>query len=142
MLELLLKLFFYWHVGWVIEIWFTSVHNLIFEKDIRAPGRTYLWMLPIYGLGGVLLGALRSWIGSPWLFIPAMVLFIYLAEASAGLLLKKTTGKIPWDYGSARFGIAGLVRLDYAPWWTLVAVCFDFLSNGLDKIFRFVGTLG
>lgn len=142
MLEVLLKLFFYGHVGWVIEIWFTSIHNLFFVKDIRAPGRTYLWMLPIYGLGGFLLGLLRSWIASSWLFVPAMVVFIFLAEALSGLLLKRITGKIPWDYGSARFGIAGLVRLDYAPWWGIVAICFDLLSNGLDQIFRFVGSLG
>lgn len=142
MFDVLLKIFFYGHVGWAIEIWFTSLHNLIFEKDLRAPGRTYLWMLVVYGMGGWALGALRTWIDAAWLFIPAMVLFIYFAEALSGIVLKKLTGKIPWDYGSARWGIAGLVRIDYAPWWTLVAISFDLLSNLLDKVFHFIGTLG
>ena len=140
MLLLLVKVLLYGHVGLLIEIWFTALHSVIFLKDVKAPGRTYLWMIPIYGLAAIALGGLHA-VLPRYLFIPLALLFIYCAEASAGLILKKLTGRIPWDYGSAKFGIAGLVRLDYAPFWLLAVICFDRLSDYITRILEIAGQL-
>lgn len=137
----LASVFVYGCLGFIIEIFFTAGHALIFEKDIRAPGKTYLWMLPIYGLGAVTLGWLRGLIQNAWIFVPVAVLFIYLAEFTSGWLLRKITGKCPWDYGAARFGIAGLVRIDYMPFWLLVAIFFDRFVDYISKVLELVGSM-
>lgn len=139
MLDTLLKIVFYGHVGLLIEIWFTGIHNLVFEKDLSARGRTYLWMIPTYGFGGFILGLLRDMITSKVAFVLIAIIFIYATEFLVGWSLRKIIGKCPWDYGSARFGIAGLVRLDYAPWWTIAVTLFVLLSSHIEAVLsRFI----
>ena len=100
------------------------------------PGRTYLWMFAIYGLGGLGLGAIRDVIPSTSTvnvpFILTATMFIYAMEFSSGWFLRKITGRCPWDYGDAKFGIAGLVRLDYFPFWIGVAAMFDVIVRWID----------
>lgn len=42
---------------------------------------------------------------------------ILAVEYASGRVLRRLAGHAPWDYGRARFGIDGLVRLDYFPLW-------------------------
>jgi hypothetical protein len=87
----------------------------------RLAGTTYLWMLPIYGAGGLLFervhGALTGW-GWAWpLRGGAYMLGAFSVEAAAGLGLRALTGGCPWDYSYARASVGGVIRLDYAPLW-------------------------
>lgn len=134
MIDAFLKIFLYANIGLLIEVWFTAIHSLIFEKDLTGRARTFLVMAPIYGFGGFILGLLRDMISSKVAFVFLSVLFIYAMEFSMGWLLKKMLGKCPWDYGSARFGIAGLIRLDYAPWWTLAVTLFSIFSSKIEVV--------
>lgn len=137
----LLKLLIFGHLGLLIEIWFTALHAVIFSKDRKAPGRTYLWMIPIYGFGGWSLGLLRDQFTHWFLFIPAAVSYIFAMEFFSGLVIKKIIGTCPWDYGQARFGLAGLVRLDYIPFWLLLALGFDMLADKMTQMIEAAGRI-
>ncbi len=138
---ILAKILLYGHLGLLIEIWFTSLHSIFFKKDARAPGRTYLWMIAIYGFGGLSLGMLRDFLSSSWVFIPVAVCYIFAMEFISGWLIEKLIGKCPWDYGQARFGIAGLVRLDYLPFWLGVAIGFDLLADKIVDVIEASGRI-
>src|SRR5690606_22386495 len=88
-------------------------------ERLRLEGRTYLWMLPIYGLAAFLFepahDALRA---LPWLARgAAYTVGIFAVEYACGWLLERLTGRCPWDYTGHRFSVRGWIRLDYAPAW-------------------------
>src|SRR5204863_5588391 len=45
----------YGAVGWLLEVTLTGLTSVLTGRDRSATARTYLWMHPIYGLGGLLL---------------------------------------------------------------------------------------
>src|SRR5437762_13635526 len=47
-------------LGLGVEVVFTSVARVLNTRNPRLEGRTYLWMLPIYGAGGLLLESLNA----------------------------------------------------------------------------------
>jgi hypothetical protein len=116
--------------GWLIEVVMTGVCSVVIDRDGSATAKTYLWMLPVYGSGGLLLerlsGRVRGWRR------PARALaylpFIYGVEYGSGRLLRRFLGRCPWDYGCGE-GTSRLVRLDYAPLWFLVALLFEPLRD-------------
>src|SRR4051812_15033446 len=88
-----LKRFFaYGCAGWIAEILFTGVLSTVQRKDRSATAQTYLWMHPIYGLGGLALewlsGRLRT--SSRPARALAYLPVIYGIELSSGWLLRKT----------------------------------------------------
>jgi hypothetical protein len=125
----------YGAVGWIIEILMTGTSSALLHRDRYARANTTLWMLPIYGAGGLVLEPLsfrlhrRRW---PWpLRALAYVPVIYGLEYSSGWLLRRLLGRCPWDYGVGRWRFSGLVRADYMPLWYLVACLFEPLRDGL-----------
>lgn len=125
-------------VGTQLEILFTGLHSTIVMRDRNAICRTSLLMIPIYGLGADGLGAIRAGIHFAPVFIPVATLFIYLLEYSSGWIFRRLGIKI-WDYSHAKFSVHGLVRIDYLPFWLLVAYAFDQLSDSVTKVLEFVG---
>jgi hypothetical protein len=132
----LIRFLLYGCVGVVAEVFFTAAYEMISgtrrppidstvripmsrAERLRAQGHTTLWMFPIYGSAALLFepahDALRAW---PWLARGgAWMAGLFAVEAGAGLLLRATTGRCPWDYSYARTNIRGVIRLDYAPLW-------------------------
>ena len=47
-------------LGWALEVGFTSISDTVWMRDRRMKGHSYLWMLPIYGSGGMLLEGLHE----------------------------------------------------------------------------------
>lgn len=127
-------------IGLLLENFFTGSHSVIILKNRDAICRTSLWMVPIYGLGGDMLAFLR-WL-FPWmiLFVPTATGCIFAAEYATGWLLRKAGIKV-WDYSHAKYGIHGLIRLDYLPFWMMMALGYDLLVDLLDKVLRFAGSL-
>lgn len=56
---------------------------------------------------------------------------IFGVEAASGWLLRRATGRCPWDYTGTRFQVAGLIRLDYAPFWALAGLAAERLHDAL-----------
>lgn len=138
MIKLFVTLLFYGHVGLLIEVWFTSIHAIFVDKDNRAPGRTYLWMIPVYAIGATLLDHMRDISGNLFQFTINAISAIYAVEFISGWILRKILGRCPWDYGQAQYGVLGLIRVDYLPYWALAAVFFyqfsEKITTMLDRV--------
>jgi hypothetical protein len=121
-------------VGWLLEVMMTGVSSALIQRDASARGHTFLWMLPIYGTGGVLIEALSGRVGA-WpraaralAYLPV----IYGVEYGSGWMLRRALGRCPWDYGCGGQGpgASRLVRIDYAPLWFMVALLFEPVRDG------------
>ena len=135
-LDVLRRAFAYGCMGLLVEIFFTGLGAVIVQKNWAATGKTYLWMLPIYGFSGVLFDSVRDF-GLPyWVNAPIMVLGIYVIEFGSGWILEKIIGRCPWDYGSGRYTLMGYIRLDYAPFWLILALIFDPVSALLHRVLK------
>ena len=78
--------------------------------DWSLAGKTYLWMLPIYGLG-VLLEPIHDYIRSwSWVLRGFVWLsLIWFIEFLTGGTLAVTVGTCPWDYsGKTPYSVLGL----------------------------------
>jgi hypothetical protein len=54
---------------------------------------------------------------------------ILAVEYASGRVLRRLVGRVPWDYGGARFAVDGLVRLDYLPLWALFGLGLERLDD-------------
>ena len=113
-----------------MEVVKTGATAAIVNRDRAATARTYLWMLPIYGAGGLLLDKIADLLHARRWPRPARVAAylpaIYAVEAATGAALRCLLRKCPWDYSSSKgLHLGGLVRLDYAPLWLAVGYLFE-----------------
>ncbi len=122
--------------GWLLEVGFTGLSSVIFQKDRSATAKTYLWMHPIYGAAGVVLELLaKRFRRMPTAARAALYLpVIYAAEYSTGWLLCRLLGKCPWDYGTKGMSVKGFIRLDYAPFWYMAALAFEPAAKQVSLI--------
>lgn len=131
------RVLIYGAFGWCAEIVWTAAYELVADlarngrvaspERWRLTGRTYLWMFPLYGAGGLLFEpcheALRAY---PWpLRGLVWMLLIFAVEYVSGAGLRRLTGLCPWDYSYARCQVHGLIRLDYAPVWFLFGLLLE-----------------
>lgn len=116
-------------VGTAFEVVFTALCRFKEERDPRLAGQSYLWMPPIYALAYPGLIYLWPLIGDKPVALRAAIYLalLYACEYASGWLLRKATGACPWDYGNARWGVHGLIRLDYAPAWIAALLLFERL---------------
>jgi uncharacterized membrane protein len=123
----------YGAVGWVLEVLMTGACAVVRRRDPRATARTYLWMFPIYGAGGMLMERVseslrrRPRLARALANVPA----IYAVEYASGWLIRRAVGQCPWEYRRGPACVSGLVRLDYAPLWLLVAALFEPARHAL-----------
>lgn len=130
MLDALTRTYLLASVGVGLEVAFTGLSSLR-KRDRRLTGHSYLWMFPVYGLAYPLfawawpvLGDLPL-LGRGLCYVPAC----FAVEYASGWLLRRLVGECPWEtgYRAARWGVHGLVRLDYAPAWFLAGLLFERL---------------
>jgi uncharacterized membrane protein len=134
MFQTLQRFVAYGCLGILVEVLFTGLRSL-YRRNWSATSTTHLWMAPIYGLGGWLLELTHYYINCNVLVITEIyVIEIYLIEFCSGWAIKKLIGRCPWDYGVGRFTIMGLIRLDYWPFWYVLAFAAHFLHPYLFKV--------
>ena len=102
----------YGFVGWTLDSLFVWANT-----GRRRPSG--LLNLPVYGLAQPLFEPVHDRIGRRPLVLRATTYGtgVLGVEYACGRLLRRLVGRVPWDYGGARFDIDGLVRLDYLPLW-------------------------
>lgn len=118
-----------------MEIAWTGLGSFL-RGEWQLVGRTYLWMLPIYGLGIVLEPIHDRIRHLPW-YLRGFVWVgaIFGVEAITGTILRVTVGICPWDYSRTSYSaLGGAVRLDYAPLWFGVGLGFERLHDFLDQV--------
>ncbi len=106
-------------------------------RDYHLPAKTFLWMYPVYGslvfIFEPIHNAIRLW---PWWGRGvAYVIGCFVVEYVAGWIIKRITGKIPWDYSYSRLHLHGLIRWDYTPVW----LAFGFILERLHDAFIATG---
>ena len=128
------RLFAYSIIGILLEVIYTGLVSAL-RRDRRLTATTYLWMLPIYALGGAILDGTR-WllsgygVGSLWIRSLVYVPAIYVVEYLSGWILLKTIGRCPWDYSDGPgHHLHGLIRLEHAPAWWLCGILFELLAG-------------
>lgn len=114
----------YGFAGWVVDSLFVFVHT-----GRRRPSS--LLNVPVYGLAQPLFEPAHERLRHrPW---PVRAAFygagILGVEYVSGRLLRRLTDRAPWDYGPARFGVDGLVRLDYFPLWGVFGLGLERLHD-------------
>jgi uncharacterized membrane protein len=121
--------------GLFVECVFTGLHALIFLKDRAATCKTYLTMLPLYGVAGLTLLGVREFYSQQSVFLLALIylVIIYAFEYGYGSFWKNVFGFVPWDYGTVRWSVRGYIRLDFAPFWYALALSFEPLTLFLKR---------
>jgi hypothetical protein len=124
----------YGAAGSLVESAFTSVRLSIHGGRPALSGPSTAWMFPIYGLALPLFEPVHDRIRSrpAWQRGAVYAGGIFAVEAAAGWLLRRATGNCPWDYsGRSPLSVAGLIRLDYAPFWALAGLGAERLHDAL-----------
>ena len=134
-MKYLILFFLYSFLGIGVEVFFTSIHDYIKTRDIAFRGRSYLWMFPIYGVLGIIIGPLYdSLIKVPFIFRGLIyMVVIFAGEFIYGYLLKLILKKCPWEYKS-KWAVLGIVRLDYLPFWLAYGYIAELLYRGFLAI--------
>lgn len=127
-------LFFGMH-GFLDEVLFTSVFNLVEKSDRTLSGHTSLWSFLMYGSCSFVVEKLylhlhfnRGW--GTWRRLPIYICFIYTWELSWGLALRQFDA-CSWDYSHYPHNFMGLITLLYLPGWVCLSLYQDVLSNVL-----------
>ncbi|XP_022071338.1 transmembrane protein 229A [Acanthochromis polyacanthus] len=127
-------LFFGMH-GFLDEVLFTSIFNLVEKSDRSLSGHTSLWSFLMYGSCSFVVEKLylhlhyaRGW--GTWRRLPIYICFIYTWEFTCGLLLRQFDA-CSWDYSHYPHNFMGLITLLYLPGWILLSLYQDVLSNVL-----------
>jgi hypothetical protein len=141
-----LRLLFYASLGVTGEVVFTAVCarlGIVVTADLedaearsswRLKGHSFVWMLPIYGLGflgfEIVHDALRA---EPWLLRGLVyVAALYAIELAASLALIRLTGAHVWRW-VGRGAIGGHIHLAMAPMWFAVALSLEWLHDLLVR---------
>lgn len=130
-------LFFGMH-GFVDEIVFTSVFNLVEKRDGSLSGHTSLWSFLMYGSCSFVVEKLYLHLHFSWGWgtlrrLPLYICVAYVWELSWGLLLRQF-GACSWDYSHYPLHFMGLVTLLYLPGWVGLSLYQDVLTNVLLRI--------
>lgn len=106
------------------------------QTDWRLVGHSYLWMFPIYGLLAPLGEPIHNFLRNHlWLWRGlAYLLGIWAIEFITGWLIRKLTGKCPWDYSYFPCNFQGIVTLEYAPVWFVFGLAFERLHDALVRL--------
>jgi uncharacterized membrane protein len=121
-------------IGIVLECFFTGL-KAFWNGDKNATCQTYLWMVPIYGLTALGLEHLNAYANKPFYIMACYyTAVIYLSEFLSGWVLKRFTGKIPWDYGKNPGSVYGYINWHYFPYWFAIGLAFNRFSRFLHKL--------
>uniref|UniRef100_UPI00398F7C75 transmembrane protein 229A n=1 Tax=Pristiophorus japonicus TaxID=55135 RepID=UPI00398F7C75 len=133
-----LRFVFYGMHGFLDEIFFTAVFNLVEKSDRTLLGHTSLWSFFMYGSCSFVVEKLYFYLhhrlGWPtWRRLPIYIVFIYTWELTWGLALRHY-GACSWDYSHYPLNFMGLITLMYLPGWILLSYYQDVLSNVLLRV--------
>jgi hypothetical protein len=110
--------------GWAVDSLFVLAHT-----GRRRPSS--LLNVPVYGLAAPLFEPVHDRLRHRPLVVRAAVygVGVLAVEYASGRLLRRAVGRVPWDYGGARFAVDGLARLDYLPLWAAFGLGLERLHD-------------
>lgn len=133
---MLLRFLVYGLLGWAVEILWTGLPKRQ-PVDWTLSGHTQWWTFPLYGQIATLYEPLHNRIRHFPLPVRGLVYatgFITV-EFAAGELIKKLTGKVPWDYtNKTRWQFRGATRIDYAVLWFIFGLVLEPIHDYLVAV--------
>ncbi|MBN3316768.1 T229A protein, partial [Atractosteus spatula] len=134
----IIRFVFFGMHGFLDEVIFTSIFNLIENDDRTLTGHTSLWSFLMYGSCSFVVEKLylylhykRGW--NAWKRLPIYIGFVYTWEFSWGLILRQYNA-CSWDYSHYPLNFKGLITLLYLPGWICLSLYQDILSNVLLRV--------
>ncbi len=124
--------------GWAIEVFFTGFFSAI-GGDIKATGHTYLWMVAVWGPGGLIFERSVFFLKTRRArFLPRVLVYaigLMVVEYLAGGLIYLISGIVPWDYSAdTDWHISGFVRLDYLPYWAVCGIVMEQFAFFVKRV--------
>lgn len=99
-------------------------------RDPRCVGYSFLWMIPIYALLIFIEPASRILASLPFYLRGVIyVVVLWVVEYATGWLIKKISGRCPWDYSVSRFNLHGYLRWDFFPFWFVFILLAEWMSH-------------
>ncbi len=123
-------------VGVTGEVIFTALKALVKKHDLRLQGYTQVWVMPLYGFGGLFLFEWFQGLIQNQNIVFRFVLYallIFLVEYLAGFVFKMITGQCPWEY-KGKWSIKGYINLPHLPFWGAVGLVFEVVHNYLISL--------
>lgn len=141
-----LRILFYACLGVTGEVVFTAVCarlGLVVTADLDEPearagwrlkGHSFVWMLPIYGLGLLGFEVVHDLVrAEPWLVRGLLyVALLYAIELGASAALVRLTGTHVWRW-VGRGSVGGHVHLAMAPLWLAATLVLERLHDALVR---------
>lgn len=127
-----LSMFWRWYIyalhGYATEIIFTAGWEFVFNLNWKLMGNTSIWIMPIYGISGLVCEKIQDWCMARKLSLPVRgvvyLIWTYIWEFSSGFVLKQFD-LCPWDYTAFDADFMGLITLEYAPLWYILGLILD-----------------
>jgi len=121
-------------LGMLLEVFFTATFELI-DGNMNMHGRTSPWMLPIYGLLGIVLVPVARPLINRGVPLPVRafiyMLGIFLVEYVTGIIYT-AFGLVIWDYSDLPLNVHGQITLLYAPFWFVLGLVVETLYRYVD----------
>lgn len=125
-------------LGLLIEVFFTAAGSLT-RGDWNLRGHTSAWMMFDYGILGVAVYPISSWLiqRNVRLFLRAAVymLGIFAVEYISGELFTALGLRI-WNYSRLPLNFRGQITLLYAPFWYALGLGLETLYRWIDRCAR------
>lgn len=123
-------------IGLLMEVFFTAIsHGVGGSIDLR--GSTSPWMMFDYGILGIALMPLKTFLEKYGLPLPARafvyMLGIFLVEYVSGRIFV-AAGLHVWDYSHLPYNLHGQITLLYAPFWFGLGLVVEALHRRVDAI--------
>lgn len=131
------RLYFWGVHGVFAEVVFTGIWEFIVTGDWTLKGCSSLWSFITYGIGTLCTELMHYHLLSrrtPLLLrCIVYVLVVYAWELSFGAILSYFDA-CPWDYSHFDYDVMGLVTLEYAPFWFLAGLYFEYIMSAMKSL--------
>jgi hypothetical protein len=127
-----LRFLAYGAFGTLAESAFSSGVDTAGAERLVIRGPSTPWMLALYGLALPLFEPVHDAVRQrpTWQRGVVYATGIIAVEAVSGLLWRRATGEVPWEYRSG-LSVDGVTRLDYAPARALVGLAAERLHDAM-----------
>lgn len=123
-------------IGLLIEVFFTAGSKLLAGNWVMS-GNTSPWMMPVYGLLGVLIMPIRTVLVRRGIPLPlravVYMIGIFVIEYVSGTIFR-AFGLVIWDYSHYAYNLHGQITLMYAPFWFTLGLAIEPLYRRVDAV--------